>query len=64
MTGVFSFSCSDGVDDGDFSEFWSRDDEASGSEDAISDSDGMSFSQEASICFRGGNLWGGRWFLM
>lgn len=46
---MFSFSSSTINDEGSFSEFWNRDDEASGSEEAISDSDGISVSQEVSL---------------
>lgn len=40
------------VDKGDFSEFWNRADEASSSEESISDSDGNPFSQEAYLVLR------------
>lgn len=42
MACLFYFSSSDIVDEKQFSEFWNRDDDARGSEDDISDSDGIS----------------------
>lgn len=47
----FIFSSSSKVNEHQSSEFWNRDDEASCSEEDISDSDGILFSQDIIISF-------------
>lgn len=54
---MFSFSSSNTVDNGDFSEFWNRADEASSSEESISDSDGISFLEKLHYVISDGAQW-------